>query len=491
MSIHAQISKEAEEKLAAQKRTSSISSIVIALLSCVLVALILLVIALNPITKETVEIISFNPGVSTEDTPEKPETQTQVERKPAAPASSMAKVIAAATASTTAVPVPDISVEEPSLDFGNGDDFGDGWGSGDGDGAGSSGFANIPSSMQKRCSKADRLQRLTKEGGTPECEEAVVRSLNYLQKTQNADGSWESKHRAAMTGLALLSYLGHCETPQSAEYGETVEKAIIYLVGLGVKNKGRLAEDMEDKHWPYEHGIATYALAEAFTFCGTMNIEIPNLKQVVQQAGSHIVAHQHSSGGWVYHYEKSGGAGDTSIACWQLQALKACKHTGLSFKRLKETIRAGAHYIERSQNSDGTIGYRGKNHSGLGPTLTGAGLLCLQQAGMGAKPRARKAAKWINENAIFDYAKEADLYSHYYNGQAMINVGGSEWRNYNNKFMSQILSGQNSDGSWKSPGTTKSGRRFQGGSSLAVHYRTCLGTLMLEVYYRFLPGSSS
>lgn len=491
MSIHVQISKEAEEKLAAQQRVSSISSIVIALLGCVLVALILLVIALNPVSKETVEIISYSSGVSEEETIDEPETQTQVERKPAAPSSSMAKVIASAAASATAVPVPDIQVTEPSLDFGNGDDFGQGWGSGDGDGDGSQGFGNIPSSMQKRCSKADRLQRLTKAGGVPECEEAVVRGLRYLQKTQNSDGSWDAKNKSAMTGLALLAYLGHCETPHSIEFGDTVEKAIVYLVGLGVKNKGRLAEDMGDKHWPYEHGIATYALAEAFTFCGTMNIEIPNLEKVVELAGNHIITHQHSSGGWVYSYEKSGGEGDTSIACWQLQALKACKHTGIRFKRLKESISSGASYIERSQNSDGTIGYRGKKHSGLGPTLTGAGLLCLQQAGKGSKPRARKAIKWIDANAKFNYAKEADLYSHYYNGQAMINVGGSEWRNYNNKFMKEHLSGQNPDGSWKSPGTTKSGRRFQGGSKQAVHYRTCLGTLMLEVYYRFLPGSAT
>ena len=48
-----------------------------------------------------------------------------VEKKPAAPSSSMAKAMASNTASPAAVPVP-----QPKMDgeFGNGDDFGDGWG---------------------------------------------------------------------------------------------------------------------------------------------------------------------------------------------------------------------------------------------------------------------------------------------------------------------------------------------------------------------------
>ena len=42
----------------------------------------------------------------------------------------MAKVIASTITSPTTVPVPCMEVDEPSLDFGNGDDFGEGWGGG-------------------------------------------------------------------------------------------------------------------------------------------------------------------------------------------------------------------------------------------------------------------------------------------------------------------------------------------------------------------------
>ncbi|MFT5632336.1 MAG: hypothetical protein ACI9SQ_000040 [Rubritalea sp.] len=54
--------------------------------------------------------------------------------KPSSPSSSMAKVIAANTPSASAIPVPNEVVNDPSLDFGDGDDFGDGFGTGSANG---------------------------------------------------------------------------------------------------------------------------------------------------------------------------------------------------------------------------------------------------------------------------------------------------------------------------------------------------------------------
>ena len=46
---------------------------------------------------------------------------------------------------------------------------------------------------------------------TKATEQAVLRGLAWLQKVQNADGSWGERNRGAMTGLALLCFLGHGE----------------------------------------------------------------------------------------------------------------------------------------------------------------------------------------------------------------------------------------------------------------------------------------
>jgi len=49
-------------------------------------------------------------------------------------------------------------------------------------------------------------------GGSKAGEDAISRALDYLKRTQNADGSWGTSEKAGRTGLALLAYLGRCET---------------------------------------------------------------------------------------------------------------------------------------------------------------------------------------------------------------------------------------------------------------------------------------
>ncbi len=487
MSLHAQLSPEAQAALAAQKRNSTISSLIIALLVIALLGVILAFIGLALSKQNTEEIVSYAPSSDKNDEVVKPEMNNQVEKKPSAPSSSMAKVIAANTPSAVAVPVPDVQVTEPSLDFGDGDDFGDGWGDGDGNGngGGGSGFG-IPASMKQRCSAQDRMARLTKEGGKAEYEEAVVKSLRWLQKNQQKDGSWKAQGKpVAMTGLALLCYLGHCETPLSAEFGETVQNAIVYLVNVANKNGGKMGTDFTDNHWCYEHAIATYAIAEAYTLCKEFNVSIPGLPEAVLEAGSFIVGNQHTSGGWDYAYDTSGArGGDSSIVCWHLQAIKACKYTKLfQEKMLDVSGKKGIAYLKTCELGEkGTIGYVPGRALGGYPSMTPAGALCFQQWGQGRRSLARNGVKWMSKNNEFDFGKKADLYMHYYASQCMINAGGKTWADYNNSSMTHLASKQQGDGSWNLPAGAGHGLSSK-------HYATCLCTLMMEVYYRFLPSS--
>ena len=130
MSLHAQLSPEALARLQAQRRNSTISSLVIAFLVIVLIGLIFGFVLLPSLLKETPTIVTYQASSPDENKLEEKKMNNQVNRKPSAPSSSMAKVIAANTSSPTAVPVPETDVPDPSTDFGDGDDFGDGWGSG-------------------------------------------------------------------------------------------------------------------------------------------------------------------------------------------------------------------------------------------------------------------------------------------------------------------------------------------------------------------------
>ncbi|MEP4079664.1 prenyltransferase/squalene oxidase repeat-containing protein [Haloferula sp.] len=494
MSLHAQLSPEAQERLNAQRRNSTISAIVVSFLVLVLLGLILAFIFLEPFLKETPVIVSYSASVNDEDNIEQKKMTNSVERKPSAPSSSMAKVIAANTSSPTAVPVPEVDIPEPSTDFGDGDDFGDGWGSG-GDGGGGGGFGNIPSTMRKRCSAQDRAARLQENGGTEQCEIAVVKGLDWLQKNQNKDGSWGNKKKAGMTGLAILAYLGHCETPLSEKYGETVLKGITYLVNLGVKKKGRLVDGNEPNPMPYEHAIATYALGESTTFCKQLGLNIPKLQEITQRAGQYIIDNQHTrSGGWDYGYSEDGKrGGDLSVTAWQIQALKACKHTGMDFRNMKGAISKALDYVADCQHSSGGFAYNtgGKSHSKDGfYTLTGAGMLSFQMWDKENHAAVRKGAKYASANAKFGYkTADCDLYGHYYLGQAMIARGGPEWKNYNESFRDDLIKNQGKDGSWGKPGVGKNNNAVGAEFVENVVYRNTLCILMLEVYYRFLPGT--
>ncbi len=476
MSIHARPSAEAEQKLRVQKRISTISSVLISILIIALFGLILAFIFLPSLLVESPPIVTYNSATPEEEELEKKQINTHVKRQTSAPSSSMAKVIASSTPSPTAIPVPEIDVPNPSADFGSGDDFGDGWG---GTGSGG-GFANIPATMRKRCSEADRTARLDANGGNKKCEEAVLKSLRWLKKTQNPDGSWTKQNQAAMTGFAILAFLGHCETPLSAEFGDSVTNGIAYLIDLGMKNEGRIiSSPLKSNHWVYEHGIATYALAEADTFCSQLGVNIPNLAEVTKKAGDIIISGQSAEGGWVYRFGSKGG--DNSVGFWQIQALKACKHTGLWKESAFNTVsRKALEFLDKVQGSNGAIGYR--NNPGQNPGLTGGGVLAFQMWGKTASKNARSGVKYISANTAFKWDDaSSNLYYHYYNAQAMINHGGTAWKKYNRLFRDELLKNQEKDGTWISK-ATKHGN---------LHMNTCLATLMLEVYYRFLPATGA
>lgn len=372
---------------------------------------------------------------------------------------------------------------------GAGGGFGAGAGAGNGLGFGAGSgklFGLVPETMRKRCSPEDRLQRLKENGGLPACEDAVVKSLRWLKSKQNPDGSWGGNNRPAMTGFALLAFFGHCETPASVEFGDTTMNGILYLVNLAMKNDGKMASNFTANSWCYEHAIATYAIGEAATFCKDLKIPVPNLDEVALKAGQFIIDHQNKNGGWAYAYATEGGHTDASVVGWQIQALKACSHTDLRYRGMTTCIREGLKYLDTCQNANGGYGYTSaKTANGKYFGLTGVGMLCNQMWDKGKRSEVSKAAKYVLENTKLDYNSKdnSDLYAHYYESQAMMQRGGSEWTKYNAIFRDQILNNQAEDGSWKPTGSNLRG-------TADPIYRTALCTLMLEVYYRFLSTDS-
>jgi hypothetical protein len=351
------------------------------------------------------------------------------------------------------------------------------------------GSGSVPGAMSGRMGGTARGAMMAKTGGKAKSEEAVMRGLRWLVKNQNADGSWSTEQRSAMTGFGILSFLGHGETPTSAEFGPTVQKAIDWLVSEGQKYDGRLS--MTKDNWGgspgvYAHAIATYALGEYYSMTKDERVA-PLLKQATE----YIVKGQGPDGGWMYSYDKS--QSDTSVTGWQIQALKAAHLTGLNIDGVDATLDKAMLNLKRVQTDSGGFGYRkAEDRPGnAGYGLVGVGVLCTYFWKQDKDELVRDGIKFMLDDdrpKVKYKSEDANLYAWYYNTQACLMVGGSAWSKWNRMFQDEICDNQSPDGSWP-PVNTKApgGEGLKKPDGMGPFYRTNLCILMLEVFYRYMP----
>lgn len=496
MSLHIESTDEALEELKKQRTKTLAAAISVSFLGVALMCLLLYLVHIIAAIPEDPPMVAYatqegdNPDIDT------PEVTQTTQRPSSSSAAAQVKVIAAVASADVAVVNPDIDVEIPTEELSTGIDIGDGFGIGTGDGDG----GGIPGILSKRCDLNDRMKRITENGGTPQCEEAVVKSLRWLKKQQNGNGSWgDGQFKASMTGITLLAYLAHCETPLSEEFGENVLKGISFLVDLGMKNPV-ISEQPGLKEVCYDHAVATYALCEAYTFCKQMDIpSISNLERVTVKAVDRILDGQNNNGGWAYNYNTRAGAHtDLSVTGWNVQALKAAQHGGIKPTKgeIRTALRKAAMYCRKTAMPDGLFSYQ-ENGKEPRPSLVGVGVLSLQMCGSGSDSAARKGLDWMlkSTNKPFNWKANnttSNLYQHYYGVQAAMNRGGDVWTAYNRAFRDATLGAQASDGSFAPNGFGGPGGNVQTSQNRHANdriYRQCLATLMLEVYYRFLPGT--
>ena len=352
-------------------------------------------------------------------------------------------------------------------------------------GGGGGGFA-MPNVMNDRCSAASRAAAMKASGGDPKAEEVIIKGLQWLKAHQNPDGSFGQQFQTSMTGLALLSFMGHCEKPVSRDYGPNVRKAIDFLLQVGNERGGRISR-LDGQPWAYEHGIGTYALGEAYILT-----KEPKIADVFTKAISIIVNGQGADGGWMYELNKAQPS-DTSVSGWQVQALKTAHLSGLNLPGVEQALNKSVDNTMRCRGPKGGFGYRGPEDK---PTLTAVAVVILQIAKHERGSVVRQALDFYvdgKDAPKYNYdAGDANLYSWYYGAQACFQHGGSAWHKWNREVQPQIIAKQADDGSWPETGGPKNGQlepTGTGGTIDAQVYRNSLCVLMLEVYYRYLASS--
>ncbi len=486
-----------EQALARQKKTSKLqSSLVSVAVHVVFLLLAGLIVAMTLPEKEEVEFVAPPPQRPRLE-PRKLEMQVrvnQLSKRSSRPKLEQRMMVNAP--SSLALPEikrnPNASKNKVQRNFstlgtaGLGSGVGGGFGTGMGGGMGGMG---LPPTMADRCSAQNRSSRMRSTGGRAASEKAVQNALAWLQTRQNSDGSFGEAHKVAMTGLALLAYLGHCETPESPVYGETVSRAISYIISMTGKEGRGLTSDCGGGGASYSHGIATYALGEAYIMTGD-----PSYREPFLQGVQRILAGQAPDGGWMYNMNAADVPSDTSVSGWQIQALKSAYLAGLDEigDEVATALDKAVGNLKRVQTNRGSFGYRDNTE---GDNLTGVGVFTLSMWKHKDSPEVRRGTEFILQrleegtkttdnkgNLIYE---KANLYGMYYDVQALFAVGGRDWKKYNDWFQKSVTDAQLSDGSWP---PTRSGQHGgqQEGKDFEI-YRTAFLTLMLEVYYRYLP----
>ncbi|MFH0938554.1 MAG: zf-HC2 domain-containing protein [Planctomycetota bacterium] len=394
---------------------------------------------------------------------------------------------------------------------------GGGWGGGHGTGIGV-GTGAGKGSFGSRTGGGRRLM-VKRHGGSRATEERVDIGLEWLARNQEADGHWDNvKHggihpdkqaNAAMTGFALLAFLGAGHTEKIGKYKENVIKGVKWLI-----DNQDVSGNWTSVRWTlhYAQGIATMALGEAAAMA-----RIPETKKAAQAAIDALDRQQNQTGpsdreAWDYNplTGEKHGTNDSSIMSWCILALKSCKVGGLSvnpsaFEGCLNWLNAGQDlgnhkpldidpYFE-----GGKMAYRGtcaapkKNDwtsAGYAAVTAAAGLCRMMIGGASGDTVGVSGPCNLILKELIPTKYPFNLYFGYYATMLMFQKGGDHWKTWNTAMKKILLEAQckggQDDGSWNPKGA--------GHVDDSRVMSTALAILCLEVYYRYAkmaPGAAA
>jgi len=351
-----------------------------------------------------------------------------------------------------------------------------------------------------------RAKALAKYGGSARTENAVHRGLRWLARHQDEDGRWSRGHferhcargkkcggagfsrvelDPAVTGLALLAFCAANHTHRDGEYKANVAAAVKYLRSVQTKS-GLFGDYRPDLNYymMYNHGIATFALAELCAMTGD-----PAIQETVEKAVGFLVISQQPSGAWDYRDAKTGRY-DTSVTGWQVMALRSAHTAGVEVPY--PTVYRMAAFLDRVTLPSGEVIYSNMAPAPgrRGQGMAAVGMASNQFLGLPVHSRTVERQTSILLSNLPEWRKLQNvtsmdsIYYWYYATLALFQAGGKPWETWNEQLKKTLLTQQRRggclDGSWDPP------KNFWGkiGGRL---YATTLSILNLEVYYRYLP----
>ena len=359
-------------------------------------------------------------------------------------------------------------------------------------------------------------------GGSEGSEKSVALALAWIAEHQLPDGSWSfqigtcptcggrcrnpgSKDAwIAATSIALLPFLAAGNTPTTGKYKKVVAKGINYLMLHGVSTEYGVSFREEDSPEyaalsdeekrnaggnMYSHGLAAITLCETYAMLSPRDKRrFQELGYLAQDAIRFIENAQLDDGGWRYTPQQKlspkerekGYVGDTSVAGWQLMALKSAQLAGLGVDA--GTVRGARDFLRDVVSFDYESRYNYTAGVGSSNATDSIGLLCRLYLDWGIEnPDLIRGV-----NRLSDIGPRLnDPYYTYDAAQLMYNVGGSTWNRWNGRVRDELIRTQEMEGhergSWFPQNAD--GHCITGGRL----YATSLNCMVLEVYYRHMP----
>lgn len=275
-----------------------------------------------------------------------------------------------------------------------------------------------------------------------------------------------------ITGLALLAFLAAGHTHQSGEFQMNVARGLEFL--LRTQNAdGFLGGQSQNFERTYCHSMAMLALSEAYAMTGDRR-----LLAGLEAAVNYSVRNQNPiDGGWRY---QPGESGDMSQFGWKVLALHSAQQAGV---RAPDSTWSGMNrFLQLCTRGtyQGIGAYRPKEKES--PTMTAEALVCrfLLQREVAAAT-IDEASRYLLRHP--PQGRAINYYYWYYGTLALYHSGGESWQTWNRQLQAILLERQLAQGpdvgSWPAEGMWAG----YGGQV----FSTAMATLCLEVYYRYLP----
>ncbi len=269
--------------------------------------------------------------------------------------------------------------------------------------------------------------------------------------------------------MALLAFQRAGSTHQSGEYQRNVSLGIDVLVRVQDK-EGAFVRSGPRNHHLYTQALATIVMCELYGMTRDAKY-----RESAQRALNYAARIQTPTlGGWRYEPRLDT---DTSVTSWFVIALHSGLAGGLEVRG--STLDAVKGFLDKATKDGVTYSYQ----IGREPTIsmTAAALLCRQYLGWDRNdPRMLEGVRLLLQHPI-DYQADEDVYYWYYATQALHNMGGAEWDEWDHVMRERIPAQQVREGPERGSWDPRGDRWGAHGGRL---YTTCLSIYSLQFYYR-------